>query len=93
MCVCLCVAPKLYEKSEFANATDTNMTFATETIYASCIFMYIYIYIHIYRAYDIVSMYMNISNKPDFAVTEHLCLERIHWPSKLLMYKVFPSRN
>ena len=30
MCVCLCVAPKLYEKSEFANATDTNMTFTTK---------------------------------------------------------------
>ena len=87
MCVCLCVAPKLYEKSEFANATDTNMTFATETIYASCIFMYIYI--HIYMAYDIVSMYLNIRNKSDFAATEHLCLERIHWPSKLLMYKYF----
>ena len=39
MGVCLRVAPKLYEKSESANATDTNMTFATETIYASCIFM------------------------------------------------------
>ena len=32
MCVCLCVAPKLYEKSEFANATDTNMTFTTKLV-------------------------------------------------------------
>ena len=40
-------------------------------------------------AYDIVSMYMNISNKPDCAVTEHPCLERNHCPSKLSMYKYF----
>ena len=35
-------------------------------------------------AYDIVSMYLNIRNKSDFAATKHLCLERIHWPSKAL---------
>ena len=32
VCECLCVAPKLYEKSEFANATDTNMTFTTKLV-------------------------------------------------------------
>ena len=89
MCVCSCDAPKLYEKLVFAITTHTYKMFATETIYASSIFMYIYIYIHIYRAYDIVSMYMNISNKQDCAVTEHLCLERIHCPSHLSRFKYF----
>ena len=51
--------------------------------------IYIYIYIYIHLAYDIGCIYLNIRHKSDFAVTEHLCLERIHWPSKLLMYKYF----
>ena len=34
-------------------------------------------------------MYMNISNKQDCAVTEHLCLERIHCPSHLSRFKYF----
>ena len=33
VCVCLCVAPKLYEKSEYANATDTNMTENPGSVY------------------------------------------------------------
>ena len=51
--------------------------------------VYLCTYIYIYMAYDIVSRYLNIRNKANFAVTEHLCWGRIHWPSKLWMYKYF----
>ena len=49
--------------------------------------VYLCIYVYTYMAYDIVAMYLNIRHNSDFAATEHMCLERIHWPSKLLMYK------